>query len=128
MIYIDASIKTEEGSVIDILRGIEAKVYTSAVILSTKDTNDQEGQISTLRIMSERKTLGATSYNMELLAIGVGGHINKQRKGIQTDSESSVKHLKGVKRKQGCAPNYINTLAAQCHENNDIELIVSHAE
>ena len=61
------------------------------------------------------------------LAIDVGGHISKHRK-IQTASESSLKHLKGMKKKQSGAPNCINTLTEQCYKNNDIEFIESHAE
>ena len=126
--YTDASIKTVEGNVMDILSGQEAKVYTSAVMITTKDTREQEGKISALRLMSEQTTLGATSYNMELLAIGVGGHINEQRKDIQTDSQSSEKHLKGIKKKQRGAPNYINALAEECYKKNDITFIKSHVE
>ena len=48
----------------------------------------------------ERITIGATSYNMELLAIGVAGNIDNQRKDIQTVSQSSERHLKGTKKKQ----------------------------
>ena len=41
-IYTDESVKTEEGTIIEILAGIDPKIYTSAVIISSKDTRDQE--------------------------------------------------------------------------------------
>ena len=59
--YTDASIKTVDESVINILKGDEAKVYTSAVMITTKEKKDQKGKISALRLMSEQTNLGATS-------------------------------------------------------------------
>ena len=90
-IYTDASIRPgEESTIITTLRDEILTVATVAVVV-TKDSMDEKIPVQGFQLYSEDQTLGATSYNMEMVGLAQATEFTSKQdenKVIHTDSLS----------------------------------------